>query len=58
MMQKKQMYLCMYNGKKIEVQAATSYEAQEKAAKIFKAKKSYNVVVVLADVAISPSSIE
>jgi hypothetical protein len=48
----------MYDFKKTEVQAATSYEAQEIAAKIFKAKKSYKVIVVLADVAISPSSIE
>jgi anti-anti-sigma regulatory factor len=47
----------MYDCKKIEVQAATSYEAQEKAAKIFKAKKSYNVIVVLADVPISTSSL-
>lgn len=51
------MYICIYNGKKIEIQAATSYEAQEKAAKIFKAKKSYNVIVALADVSISTSSI-
>jgi len=56
-MQKKQMYLCMYDFKKTEVQAATSYEAQEIAAKIFKVKKSYKVIVVLADVAISTSSI-
>jgi hypothetical protein len=51
------MYICIYNRKQITVEAKTSYEAQEKAAKIFKAKKSYNVIVALADVAISPSSI-
>jgi hypothetical protein len=54
-MRKTQMYLCMYDCKKIEVQAATSYEAREIAAKIFKAKKSDNVVVVLTDVSIPPS---
>jgi len=42
-------YLAFYRKKKIEVFAETSYEAQQKAAKEFKARKSYEVVVVLAE---------
>lgn len=42
-------YLCFYKGKKIEVNADTSYAAQQKAAGIFKAKKTYLVSVVLAE---------
>jgi len=42
-------YIAFYKGKKIEVHAETSYKAQIKAATIFKAKKSYDVTVVLAE---------
>lgn len=42
-------YVCFYRGKRIEVYANTSFEAQEKAAKIFKAKKTYEITVVLAE---------
>lgn len=42
-------YICFYKGKQLEVYANTSYEAQQKAAKEFKAKKSYQVTVVLAE---------
>jgi hypothetical protein len=42
-------YIAFYKGKKIEVYAASSYEAQLKAAKEFKAKKSYDVNVILAE---------
>lgn len=38
-----------YRGKRVEIYAATSYEAQEKAAAQFKARKSYEVTVVLAE---------
>jgi hypothetical protein len=41
-------YIAFYKGKKIEVEAATSYEAQKKAASILKVKKSYDVTVVLS----------
>ena len=41
-------YVCFYRGKQITVQALRSFEAQEKAAKLFKARKSYEVTVVLA----------
>jgi hypothetical protein len=43
-------YVAFYKGKRIEVYADTMYEAQLKAAKIFNAKKSYDVNVVLAEV--------
>lgn len=42
-------YIAFYKGKKTEVWADTSFQAQEKAAKFFKAKKSYEVTVVLAE---------
>jgi hypothetical protein len=42
-------YKAFYKGKSIEVYANTSYEAQKVAAKQFKAKKSYDVTVVLCE---------
>lgn len=41
--------IAFYRGKQIEVYAATSYEAQQKAAALFKARKRYEVTVVLAE---------
>lgn len=42
-------YKAFYRGKSIEVHAKTSYEAQQIAAKQFKAKKTYEVTVVLCE---------
>jgi hypothetical protein len=42
-------YVAIYKGKRIEVYAETSYKAQMKAAELFKAKKSYDVTVMLAE---------
>jgi len=42
-------YLAFYKGQRIEVRADTSYIAQLAAAKTFKAKKPYQVVVMLAE---------
>lgn len=42
-------YIAFYRGKQIEVHAASSYEAQTKAAALFKAKKPYEVTVMLAE---------
>jgi len=42
-------YKCFYKGKEVEVQADTSYAAQLIAASHFKAKKSYEVTVVLCE---------
>jgi hypothetical protein len=47
MTNKQNGYKAFYKGKSIEVFANTSYEAQQKAAAQFKAKKSYDVTVVL-----------
>lgn len=41
-------YECFYRGRQTTVQALRSFDAQEKAAKIFKARKSYEVTAVLA----------
>lgn len=43
-------YIAIYKEKKIEVWAETSYQAQLKAAKEFKAKKSYDVSVYLCEI--------
>ena len=42
-------YKAFYRGKTCEVWADTSYQAQQKASAIFKAKKSYEVTVVLCE---------
>jgi hypothetical protein len=42
-------YKAFYKGKSIEVKANTSYEAQQLASKQFKAKKSYDVTIVLCE---------
>jgi hypothetical protein len=42
-------YMCFYKKKQTEIYANTTLEAQEKAAKFFKAKKSWEVTVVLAE---------
>ena len=50
-------YECFYKGKRLSVKAASSYAAQTEAAKLFKARKSYDVTVVLADQSVSPASL-
>lgn len=42
-------YVAFYRGKRIEVLSDTSYHAQLKAAELFRAKKSYEVSVMLAE---------
>jgi hypothetical protein len=41
-------YIAFYKGKQITVNALRTYDAQLIASKIFKAKKSYEVTVMLA----------
>lgn len=48
-------YVAFYNRNQIVVQASSSYEAQTIAAAQFKARKSYQVTVVLADVPVDPA---
>lgn len=43
-------YKAFYNSKNIEVEAESSRQAQVKAAAVFKAKKEYQVTVVLLSV--------
>lgn len=50
-------YIAFYRGKELTVQAETSYAAQVKAAALFKAKKSYEVTVVLADVPVDVNAL-
>lgn len=42
-------YIAFYKGGRLEVYAETKYEAQKKAAEQFKAKKSYDVAIELAE---------
>jgi hypothetical protein len=42
-------YLCFYRRNKITVQAATVYAAQLEAARLFRARKSYDVSVHLVE---------
>lgn len=46
----KNIYKAFYKGKEIDLKADSSYSAQTKAAVIFKAKKSYEVTVVVLSV--------
>ena len=48
-------YIAFYRGRHIELEAPSSYDAQLIAAKLFKARKSYEVTVMLADVVHSPA---
>lgn len=41
-------YIAFYRGKELVVQGLTSYDAQWTAAKKFKARKAYQVTVILA----------
>jgi hypothetical protein len=50
-------YVCFYRGRRLVVQADRTIEAQEKAAKLFKARKQYEVDVVLADTPVEPASL-
>lgn len=50
-------YVCFYRGKQITVQALRSYDAQLEAAKRFKAKKAWEIAVVLADKPVDPASL-
>lgn len=42
-------YKAFYKGKSIEVYAETSFQARDKAAEQFKAKKAYEVTVMLCE---------
>jgi len=42
-------YIAFYKGKSTEIHADSSYAAQLKAAKFFKARKSHEVTVILAE---------
>lgn len=50
-------YKAFYNGKTWELEASSSYEAQQLAAKHFKTKKSWLVTVVLLDVPVDTASL-
>jgi len=42
-------YIAFYKGKQVEVHASSSYEAQQKAVAMFKARRSYDVTVILVE---------
>lgn len=43
------VYECFYKSRKVRISADSSYKAQLAAARYFKARKSYDVVVVLVE---------
>ena len=43
------LYECFFRGKRVTIRAATTYDAQKLAAAHFRARKSYDVAVVLAE---------
>lgn len=43
-------YVCFYKGKRIEVYADSIFAAQQQGATLLKAKRAYEVAVVLAEV--------
>jgi len=48
------LYECFFKRDRVTIRAATTYEAQQLAAAHFRAKKSYEVTVVLAEKAGEP----
>ena len=42
-------YECFWKSKRITVEADSSYQAQQKAQALFKAKKGYEITVVLVE---------
>lgn len=50
-------YIAFYRGKQHQLSAASSYQAQQQAAEYFRARRSWEVTVVLADVTLSTSDI-
>ncbi len=47
-------YVCFCKGRRYEVQATTSYDAQKKAAVFFRVTKPHMITVVLAEKAGAP----
>jgi hypothetical protein len=50
-------YVAFYKGRQLTVQAESSYKAQQQAAAKFRARKSYEVTVVLADVVVDTAGL-
>jgi hypothetical protein len=50
-------FIAFFKGRTLTVEAPTSYAAQQKAATLFKARKSYDVTVMRADIEHSPAAL-
>ena len=50
-------FIAFFNGRTLTVEAPTSYAAQQKAAALFKARKSYDVTVMRADTEHNPAAL-
>jgi hypothetical protein len=48
-------FIAFFKGRTLTVEAPTSYAAQQKAAALFKARKSYDVTVMRADITHNPA---
>ena len=43
-------YKAFYKNKQLDIYASTSYDAQKQACQLFKAKKAYEVTVILCEI--------
>ncbi len=43
-------YKAFYKNKQLDIYACTSYDAQKQACQLFKAKKAYEVTVILCEI--------
>jgi len=50
-------FIAFFKGRTLTVQAPTSYAAQQKAAALFKARKSYDVTVMRSDIDHNPAAL-
>lgn len=51
------LFVAIYRDRKALINAASSYEAQRKAAAQFKARKAWDVIVYLSDAPVSAASL-
>jgi hypothetical protein len=50
-------YKVFYKGKSVEIKAESSYDAQEKGAKLLGAKRTHQVATILCDVPVNTASL-
>jgi hypothetical protein len=51
------LYACLYKGRKLLLEADSSYAAQQEAARRFRARRAWDVIVYLADEPMSAAAL-